>query len=114
MKYMPKPWAQSAENTMELIIDQIWGALQFPWQFLIVKCLKLSGVVSPPHMRLELPYTFLNICGMRLIVSSMIIIPRKGIPTHFKAELLVEWTIWSKQLFKSLQSNGKGCLRYFW
>ena len=30
-KWMPNPWSPSSKNTTEFMIDQIWGALQFPW-----------------------------------------------------------------------------------
>ena len=53
-----------AENTTELIIDQIQGALKFPWQIIIMKCLKLSGIVSPPYMILESMYAVLTICNL--------------------------------------------------
>ena len=38
-KFIPKPWVISAENTMEIIIDQSWGEQPFPWNIPIVKFL---------------------------------------------------------------------------
>ena len=64
-KWMTKPWVQSADNTIELIIDQSWGAQPFTWHNPIIKCLNLSGVVSPPYLILESPYSVLTICDMR-------------------------------------------------
>ena len=51
MKWIPKPWAWSCDNTIDPIIDQCWGAQHFPWQSTIMKCLNLSGMVSPPYVR---------------------------------------------------------------
>ena len=64
MKWISKPWDQSAENTMEFIIDQIWGALPFPWKIPIMKGLNLSGMVSPQYVRFRSPYSILTLCDM--------------------------------------------------
>ena len=51
-KWIPKPLVRSAENTIELIIDQHYSAQQFTWKSPIIKCLNSSGMVSPPYVRL--------------------------------------------------------------
>ena len=62
---MVKPLVRSAENTIELIIDQSWVEQPFTWKILILKCLKSLGPVSPPYVRLEYPYAVLTLCDMR-------------------------------------------------
>ena len=64
-KWIPKPWMRSSEKTIELIIDQSWGAQLFPWQSPIMKFLNSLGMVYPPYTILEYPYAFLTLCDMR-------------------------------------------------
>ena len=79
-KRMPNPWALSVENTTELIFDQTWGALPSTSKSPIKKCLNLSGMVSPLYVIFKSRYDILIVCDMRWILSSMIIIDRRGIP----------------------------------
>ena len=61
---MPKPWVWIAENTIEVIIDQICGAKLFLFQSSIMKCLNSLGMVSPPYVRLDSLNSVLTICDM--------------------------------------------------
>ena len=88
---MPKPWVRIANNTIDIILDQSWGAQPFHCQISIMKCLNLSGMVSPHFVRLESPYDILTVCEMRGIVSIMLIIDRRVIPRRCKANLEAEW-----------------------
>ena len=90
---MPNTWLQSAENTIELIIDQSWGAKPFTWKSNHTKCLDLSSMVSPTYVRLYSPYAVLIVCDMHLIVLSMLNIDGRGIPKRCKAKMVYDWTV---------------------
>ena len=62
---MRKPSVRTAYNTMELIIEQSWGAQTFTWQIPIMKCLNCLGIVFYPYVRLEYLFDVLNICDMQ-------------------------------------------------
>ena len=64
-----------------------------------MKCLNYLGMVYPPYLRLEYPYAVLNICAMRWIVSTMLIIERSGIPRRCKSRLASDWKWYHTRFF---------------